>query len=241
MATMSYPVVGCAGLGPKPQRYFDELSAVELTQTFIHPPRQKTLTRWREAAPHGFGFVVRAWQLVTHEPSSPSYRQLPRGFSGPVEGAGHLRDSEVVHGALARTFEVARTLEAAAVLFETPSSFTPTAAHRHRLTRFFERCERPTTLVWCPAGLWQADEVVRICRDLQLVPGMDPFTGGGEGALDREPSVYLRPLGLGAEHRHTEAELRWLASQLLPRERAYCVFGSPWLFDEARRLQELIW
>ena len=239
MATLRYPLVGCAGFGPAPQRYFDELAAVELTQTFIHPPRPRTLTRWREAAPDGFGFVVRAWQLVTHEPSSPSYQQLPRGFTGSLEGAGHLQGSEVVREALAKTFEVARALDAAAVLFETPPSFTPTPTHRGRLTRFFEGCERPATLVWCPAGLWQADEVVRICRDLQLVPGLDPFTGGE--ALEREPSVYLRPLGLGAEHRHTEAELRWLASQLVPHERAYCVFGSPWLFDEARQLRELIW
>jgi len=241
MTTLSYPVVGCAGFGPTPQRYFEELSAVELTQTFIHPPRQKTLTRWREAAPEGFGFVVRAWQLVTHQPSSPSYQQLPRSFAGSLEGAGHLQDSEVVRNALSKTFEVARALEASAVLFETPPSFTPTPTHRLRLTRFFEGCERPATLVWCPAGLWQTEEITRICRDLQLVPGLDPFTGGGEGALDREPEVYLRPLGLGAEHRHTEAELGWLVSQLLSRERAYCVFGSPWLFDEARRLRELIW
>ena len=73
--------IGCVGFGPahSSSHYFEDLSAVELQQSFVQPPRAATLKRWRASAPPDFAFVVKAWQLVTHEPSSPTYRQLTHG------------------------------------------------------------------------------------------------------------------------------------------------------------------
>ncbi|MDQ6760661.1 MAG: DUF72 domain-containing protein, partial [Acidobacteriota bacterium] len=39
-------------------------------------PAAALATRWREAAPAGFQFFVKAWQLITHTPASPTYRRL---------------------------------------------------------------------------------------------------------------------------------------------------------------------
>lgn len=237
--------VGCAGFGPgRPVRSYNSLDVVELLQTFIHPPRKATLRRWRAAAPRGLGFVVRAWQLVTHEPSSPSYRQLPKAlpapFSLPVQGTGHLRDNAPVRRALELTLDVAAELHADAILFETPTSFTPTATHRRALTRFFERCPRSEQLlIWQPTGLWNLDEVVAMCRDLKLTPAWDPLIHPEQPVPSRLPSVYLRPLGLGGLRRLGEAQLASLCDRLAGTT-TYCVFGAPGLLDEARRLRRMV-
>jgi len=49
---------------------------VEVQQTFYQIPRIATGKRWREEAPPDFEFTMKAWQLITHEPSSPTYRRL---------------------------------------------------------------------------------------------------------------------------------------------------------------------
>jgi uncharacterized protein YecE (DUF72 family) len=245
MATANLSV-GCTGFGGHPpRRYFERLTAVELQQTFFNPPRRASLRRLRDQAPAGFAFVVKVWQLVTHEPGTPGYQQLPKSFKGPLAGAGHFRDVEAVALGWSRSCEAAVALDAKALLFESPTSFTPTAEHRRALTRFFERCARPEgrLLVWCPAGVWSAEEVTRICRDLQLVPTWDPFADAAGNAPAAPPDLaaaYIRPRGLGASRRHTDTQLLWLRDQLRRRPgSACCLFCSPLLFGEAERLLAL--
>src|ERR671929_9964 len=61
--------------------YVREFRVVEVQQTFYEPPRDATLLRWRRQAPLRFEFTLKAWQLVTHEASSPTYLRL-HGITG---------------------------------------------------------------------------------------------------------------------------------------------------------------
>src|SRR3954462_15545066 len=54
---------------------------VEVQQTFYQPPRVSTLQRWRAAAPDQFEFTLKAWQLITHWPYSPTYRRVTSNLS----------------------------------------------------------------------------------------------------------------------------------------------------------------
>ena len=70
------------------------LKAVEVQHTFYQPPRVETLAKWRAEAPRGFEFTIKAWQLITHQPSSPTYRRLKRALTEEErEGAGAFRAS----------------------------------------------------------------------------------------------------------------------------------------------------
>ena len=62
--------VGCCGFPMGRKAYFQRFSLVEVQQTFCKPPRLETLARWHQEAPEGFEFILKAWQLITHEPSS---------------------------------------------------------------------------------------------------------------------------------------------------------------------------
>ena len=235
--------IGCTGFGTRGSRsYFDRLGAVELQQTFLNPPQRGALKRLRERAGSEFVFVVKVWQLVTHESGSPGYRQLPRTLDVPLADAGHFRDSDAVRLGWSRSLEAAEALDARALVFESPPGFTPTAGHRRTLARFFESMERPAgrLLVWCPSGLWDPDDVVTICSDLNLVPGWDPFVGAdAAGAIPPDlGAVYLRPMGLGGSQQYSETQLLWMIDRLeaVPPGEALCLFGSPLLFSEAERM-----
>jgi uncharacterized protein YecE (DUF72 family) len=68
--------VGCCGFPVKRETYYHTFQVAEVQQTFYQPPLLATGKRWREEAPPDFEFTMKAWQLITHEPSSPTYRRL---------------------------------------------------------------------------------------------------------------------------------------------------------------------
>jgi len=67
--------VGCCGFPVSRKRYYESFRVVEVQQTFYKLPSRETLERWRREAPPDFEFTVKAWQVVTHPPSSPTWRK----------------------------------------------------------------------------------------------------------------------------------------------------------------------
>ena len=70
--------VGCCGFSMAQQDYFQRYHLIEIQQTFYQPPQLRTAEKWRASAPRQFEFTLKAWQLITHEPSSPTYRRLKK-------------------------------------------------------------------------------------------------------------------------------------------------------------------
>src|SRR5918911_676564 len=92
--------VGCCGFRSARAEYYALLPAVEVQHTFYQPPRLTTLAQWRAEAPPAFEFTLKAWQLITHRASSPTYRRLKRELSAEErDGAGSFRASEIVREA----------------------------------------------------------------------------------------------------------------------------------------------
>src|SRR5215203_2623615 len=73
--------IGTCGFGMAQLEYARTFSCVEVQHTFYEPPRLTTLIRWREQMPADFEFTLKAWQLITHEARSPTYRRLKRQLS----------------------------------------------------------------------------------------------------------------------------------------------------------------
>jgi uncharacterized protein YecE (DUF72 family) len=229
--------IGCCGLGPSPTRYFRRLSALELQQSFFEPPRTAALTRLRGQAPARFAFVLRAWQLITHEPGSPGYRRLRAAPTAP-DACGLFRATELVREATARTFAAARDLGARAVLFETPASFSPSAVHRERLARYFETVEREgLALIWDPRGVWSPEGALAVCKDLGLVlcrdPGAPDFLPPAEGEV-----AYFKLQGMGRRGPVPEDDLLPILEHAAGAE-TFCLFNTVDQLRDAERLRAL--
>jgi uncharacterized protein YecE (DUF72 family) len=221
--------------------YFAEFGVVEVQQTFYEPPRDATLVRWRRQAPLPFEFTLKAWQLVTHEASSPTYRRLRRPLSAVERAeAGSFSPTPVVLGAWRRTLECARLLRATAILLQCPRSFRPTAENVERLRAFCGAVERPegVRLLWEPRGAWPAELVRSLCGELGLVHAVDPFVA--ETQTPDEP--YFRLHGVtGAHHVYSDDELSRLRAMLpVTPNPAYVMFNNVPRVGDARRFRALL-
>jgi uncharacterized protein YecE (DUF72 family) len=76
----------------------------------------KTLERWRASMPEGFEFTLKAWQLITHESSSPTFRRLRRKLTEKeTQDAGAFRLTPIVKEAWETTLACAKALQTAAI------------------------------------------------------------------------------------------------------------------------------
>lgn len=228
--------IGCCGFAKARSSYYARFGVVEVQQTFYQPPRPKTLARWREEAPAGFEFTLKAWQPITHPSSSPTWRRLRDRPERPEE-AGYFRPSAAVDAAWDRTREAARLLEAGIVLFQCPARFTPEAAHVGDMRRFFGARDRGgLRFAWEPRGAWPEGLIAELCRELDLIHCVNP--------LRQSPVVggtaYFRLHGVGGyRHRHNEDELRRLLELCAGFDEAYCLFNNMTMFEDAARFKAL--
>jgi uncharacterized protein YecE (DUF72 family) len=225
---------GCAGFPVARARYFSELPAVEISDTFQKLPKLSTVANWRAEAPKDFAFAVRAWQAVTHTTASASYEAITKTIPLKRRDAyGHFRRTPEVDLAWDSTRAVATALEARFVLFETPSSFYPDANHLRDMYAFFKSIRRDKlTLAWQPKGAWDMALVRRVCKDLDLVHAFDPLARADK--LPRADVNYFRVHALPAG----DGALRALKS-LCEGASSYVFFTARNGWFDARRFQKI--
>jgi len=217
--------------------YVQRFRVLEVQQTFYQPPREATLRRWRAGVPPDFEFTIKAWQLITHEAKSPTYRRLRTSLSAEERAeAGGFRWTPVVERAWDTTLTCARALDATAILLQCPASFRPTEPAVTRMREFLSRASRPAgvRLLWEPRGPWPDDLVRGLCEEFDLTHAADPFV-----RLSLAPTAYYRLHGItGAHHVYTDAELAQLAG-IVGGGPAYVMFNNVLRAADASRFTEL--
>ncbi len=169
--------IGTCGFRNTKESYAEVLSTVEIQHTFYQPPQVKTLEKWREAMPDGFEFTIKAWQLITHESTSPTYKRLKRTLTETeASEAGFFKPSAIVKEALEITLACAEALGARTILFQCPAKFTQTKENISNLRKFIQGIDQgDLNLAWEPRGAWDDKTVKKICDDLELWHVVDPF------------------------------------------------------------------
>ncbi|MEW6663885.1 MAG: DUF72 domain-containing protein [Thermodesulfobacteriota bacterium] len=232
--------VGCCGFAGRQAEYFRLFRVIEIQQTFYQLPLLGTATKWREAAPPGFEFTIKAWQLITHEPSSPTYRRLKeRPAPGEIGRYGGFRGTPEVMEAWEKTAAFARALGSAWIVFQCPRSFTPAPDHVKRMKRFFRGIDRAGfRFAWEPRGEWAEDLVLDLCRDLDLTHAVDPF----KNRPLYGDTLYLRLHGVRGytyDYRYSDEELDRIAGWAGERP-SYVMFNNSNMKEDALRFIERV-
>ena len=230
--------VGCCGFIVSQAEYLKLFRLIEIQNTFYQLPRLGTAEKWRDSAPPGFEFTMKAWQLITHEPSSPTYRRAnikiePNSF----DRYGRFRPTSEVLEAWNRTAQFAHTLGATIVLFQCPASFQPTKDNVKNMREFFGRIDRAgLRFAWEPRGVWPEELVLRLCEELQLIHCVDPFKNKSLFGDVR----YFRLHGItGYAYRYSDDDLQRL-KEWVEEKPTYVLFNNNWMKDDALRFMELI-
>ncbi len=232
--------IGTCGFRTNKIDYAALLPAVEIQQTFYQPPQTKTLERWRAAMPDGFEFALKAWQLITHEAKSPTYKRLKKTLTDEERaGAGRFQPTPIVREAWTATLAAARALGARTILFQCPASFKPYAENLENLENFFAAIERgDLNFAWEPRGEMWSERLVRdLCERHRLWHAVDPFK-----QITATPDrCYYRLHGVaGWRYKYEQDELEELAA-LLPKNRsAYVFFNNIEMTDDALRFRKII-
>jgi uncharacterized protein YecE (DUF72 family) len=218
--------------------YVRRFPLVEVQHTFYEPPADRLLARWRAEVPTRFEFTIKAWQVVTHESGSPTYRRMKRPLPPEHSGqVGAFRSTPPVLAAWRRTLECAQLLRATAVLLQCPRSFRPTEDNVARMRALLSTVQRPPgRLLWEPRGEWPASLLTELCGELDLVHVVDPMQ---TETVTPEQTYYRLHGTSGSRHVHTDEELRRLRDLVDGRPAPYVLFNNLPRVGDAERFLAL--
>ena len=229
--------VGCCGFPVGKKKYFQQFKLVEIQQTFYKLPFIGTVRKWREEAPGDFEFSLKAWQVITHWSSSPTYRKVGLRISTEKENDyGVFRPSEEVFEAWEKTRDVAQALKANVIVFQCPTKFTESTENIENMRYFFTSIDRQDFMfVWEARGKWSNEVITTLCQELDLIHCGNPL----EGEMLHKGIGYWRLHG-GRNYRHqyTDEELARLRE--LSGNEAYVLFNNITMHNDALRFKELI-
>ncbi|MCU1399459.1 MAG: hypothetical protein JWN62_2568 [Acidimicrobiales bacterium] len=231
--------VGLCGWTMSMSAYVRHFPLVEVQHTFYEPPADALLHQWRAEVPADFEFTIKAWQVVTHESGSPTYRRLKHPLPDEHRGqVGAFRSTPPVIAAWKRTLECARILDATAILLQCPKSFRPTVENVNRMRAFLEHVERPSArLLWEPRGEWPTMLIATLCRDLDLAHVVDPM----QHDTVTPDQTYFRLHGTsGMRHVHHDDELRRVRDLIDDRPDPYVLFNNLPRVVDAQRFIDML-
>ncbi|MEM3032128.1 MAG: DUF72 domain-containing protein [Nitrososphaerota archaeon] len=240
--------VGCCGWAVRGgrQAYFKTFETIEVQETFYRVPKLETLERMRGEAPEGFVFNMKAWQVITHPHTSPTWRRMKPPPGNPSR-YGLLKHTRENLRAWEKVVEMADALRPRVVVIQTPPSFGFSERNIENVNRFFSQVSGSSFAVgWEPRGSWTAktEIVEKICTRHGVIHITD--------LLRRKPTpagpvVYTRLHGLGGgevnySYRYSDEDLvklKELISELRWRE-TYVMFNNVSMAADAARFKELV-
>jgi len=233
-------LVGTAGFPASKKKVYSSVQLVELQTTFYNFPKPGTAARWRAEAPEGFVFTLKASQLITHPPSSPTYRKAKLDIPPERRGAyGYFRPTPEVWEAWERTLEIAHLVEAEFIVFQTPASFSTYPDALINLREFFSKVDSVGIKLGLELrGKWDRRALTRFFKEFNLIHVVDPFK---EKPLWGDAVYYrLHGRGKGYTYDYSKEELLELKGMLNPKKLNYVVFNNTQMLKNAVEFLRLL-
>ncbi|MEM2925930.1 MAG: DUF72 domain-containing protein [Candidatus Bathyarchaeia archaeon] len=242
--------VGCCGFAIKGgmRAYFETFRLVELQSTFYKLPKPDTAKRWREKAPEDFEFTMKAFQGLTHPPTSPTWRRA--GFKPDPSMAskiGFLKPTEENLRFWDKTRLIAEVLKAKIVVIQCPPTFAYSDESVSNLRAFFNSIRRDGLFLALELRnpSWSIEKAERLLEELSLILAVDPFKRSP--VESKEGILYYRLHGLGPRpyaYRYTEEDMKRLYFDfvrpfLKVHREIYVLWNNIAMAKDAKRFLEL--
>jgi len=231
--------VGCCGFPVSMKKYQENFNVVEIQKTFYKLPSPDTAKKWKDELPE-LEFIVKAPQLITHPPTSPTYRKAGINIKeSKRKNYGFFRPTDEVFEAFEETKKIAKILKTQLILFQTPASFSPKDENINNLKTFIRGIDREDLiLLWEPRGNWEEEILLSLLTELNLIHVVDPFKSKslyGEIAYFR-----LHGRGKGYKYIYSDEELFDLKNMLIKGKTNYVMFNNTNMFEDALRFMDIL-
>ena len=162
--------IGCQVGEQAPPNYWNEFQTFELSERVLETVKQKTLRKWRDAAPPTTTFVPI--------------------FGGKAVVSGLAESGEA---SWARLASLCETLESQTVLLRTPSTFRPSESNRQALKAFMAHRPASIQCAWWAEGLWESDpeSTDALCSETGLLRVVDPLGLDDDDELPRMGLLHI--------------------------------------------------
>jgi Uncharacterized conserved protein len=241
--------VGCCGFPVGRKRYYELFKVVELQNTFYELPNPEWAINIRKEAPLDFEFTVKAWQVITHPHTSPTWKKMKQKPAGTLENYGYLKPTRENIEAFEKTLETSRILNAKVIILQTPSSMPDTSETLRKVDEFFEKIKpyiKDELIGWEIRGpLLSNTQLKKILEKHDIINVVDifrvkPMYTGVKKIL------YIRLHGLGPSevnysYNYTDEDLEKLHSILLEEEfeASYVMFNNVKMLNNASKFKEI--
>ncbi|OQX81406.1 MAG: hypothetical protein B6D56_02410 [Candidatus Omnitrophica bacterium 4484_70.1] len=228
--------IGCCGFPKSREIYFKNLDCVELQNTFYQPPKKfDTIEKLSREAPPNFEFSIKAWQIITHLATSPTYRRLKEEV-GASKNYGFFKSTKEVFLAYQKIYQIAERLSAKIILFQSPPNFKETKENVDSMYKFFKKIERGNLIFcWEERGNFRESTIKSICKDLNLIHAVDPF----KKSPVYGDIFYFRLHGKGGyKYKYTDKDFKDLKS-LVKEKPSYVLFNNVYMWEDALNFKKL--
>jgi len=240
--------VGCCGFPVARERYFRTFTLVELQNTFYDLPTEDEAQRLRNSIPSNAIVTMKAWQVITHPCTSPTWKRMKRKPSGDLQRYGYLKPTKENLEAWESVVRIAKILDAKAIVLQTPPSFGYSEENLRNVLEFFSTIERTILVCWEPRGTWRNHrEAIAKVVELGIVHVTDLLKE--DPVLGSNKVLYTRLHGLGPgevnyRYRYTDEDLKKLCAKIKNYlgtvDVAYVLFNNIYMFNDAQRFREIV-
>lgn len=242
--------IGCCGFPCARKKYYEYFKVVELQNTFYELPSVEWALNVRSEAPEDFKFTLKAWQVITHPSTSPTWSKIKKRVEGNLENYGYLKPTSENIRALEKTLEVACALRAEIIVLQTPGSMPYNAESIKWINEFFDQAisllRNGELLGWEPRGEWlRAPELKTILEKYGITHIVDIFKN--KPFYKHRGILYIRLHGKGPgevnyNYNYTEEDLLELR-EIIENEDfqvTYVLFNNVKMFNNALEFKKML-
>ena len=237
--------VGTCGFPISRKRYYQEFNVIELNNTFYSIPDLDWVKKIREEAPENFEFTFKAFQGITHDVNSFTWRKSNIENHKELKGkVGYLRNTKEVFEFWEKQEEIANILKAKIIVIQLPNSFKDTEENIKNAYNFFNSISKKYKIAIELRG-WSKENREKICKEFDLIDIVDINV---EEPVYDSKIKYYRLHGLHENNRliynydYSKEELEKIKEKVMKynREKTYVMFNNSMMYKNAKEFLELI-
>lgn len=241
--------MGCCGFPISKRKYYSTFDLVEVQETFYNLPRLEKMRKWRMEAPQTFKFTMKAWQVITHPKTSPTWRKLRTEVEGKPENYGLLKPTKENLDAWAKTLEVAEALNCEVIVLQLPPKLELNERTYPKISAFLSSIDKGDHLLAIEPRnkTWHSNRegVKRLFEKFDVIHCVDIFK---RDPVETGRAFYIRLHGLGGEinysYKYTDNNLKTLKGKVKSLEEkekdVYILFNNVYMLNDASRFLSML-